>query len=356
MTAYLQPSEWQFSDKITAGVEYLNEQDPLWYEKVDLQAEDFNMRDAARDAVRRAGGDPDDIPQGLGFFAELPLFDPLNREWRQTIKSLRTRPDWADLPATSSLLVQNAGGAWCDGDFEHAEPDTYSGWRGEPIGGSWGRPDTAEIPNPAWRATLTHCPETFVVGATYEMLADDCRACRPGETFTVARIDKTGDAWTPDYCVSRGRLSDNEVRLVSLPNQKEAIVTTQEAYRVLFEDFKSRVPVGSTVRIVRKWTDEEAQRWGIHLRVNDFFKWYNVGDEVAIRSYSRGLFVSVGEKGSTPITCLEVVSTKPAFQTVKLNGHYEAKVYKDKIVVGCQEFPCGVIGDLLRAHMKVINP
>ena len=206
----------------------------------------------------------------------------------------------------------------------------------------------------------THRPETptkFIVGATYEMLAY-CHSSIPrGNIFTVAYIDIDGNAQVFEpRCtfVNRRRLRKNEVRLVSLPDQKEAIMTSQDAYKVLFEDFKSRVPVGSTVRLVRHWSHEEAQRWDTdHFTINMTDR-FPVGTELEIAYYSGRNVRCNG--WNFPITCLEVVSTKPAYQTVKLNDQYEAKVYEDKIVVGCQEFPCGVIGDLLRTHMKVINP
>ena len=108
------------------------------------------------------------------------------------------------------------------------------------------------------------------------------------------------------------------------------------------------------MRLVRHWTDEEARRWGTDRLTDTMQNRFPVGTELQIAYYSDQNAQCKG--WNFPITCLEVVSTKPAFQTVKLNDRYEAQVHKDKIVVGCQEFPCDVIGDLLRAHMKVINP
>jgi hypothetical protein len=43
----------------------------------------------------------------------------------------------------------------------------------------------------------------------------------------------------------------------------------------------------------------------------------------------------------------------PKFVEVVLNKEHTAKVYKDKVVVGCQNFPISVIGDLVRAREKI---
>ena len=75
-------------------------------------------------------------------------------------------------------------------------------------------------------------PAEFIVGATYEMLTDDHSYIPRGNTFTVAYIDRDGDARVVGprgLCVTHHRIHDNEVRLVSLPNQKESTMTTQEA-------------------------------------------------------------------------------------------------------------------------------
>ena len=289
---YLQPHEWQFSDQITRGVEYLNEHDPLWYEKADFKAEDFNMRDVARDVVRRAGGDPDDIPRGLGFFVGLPASNQLTREWRQTIESLRTRPDWSDLPAKANVLVQNGDGTWCPGTFTEAKAyDPGTTWNGSDRG-LWLRDSfiRSNIPNPAWRATLT----------------------RKENTMTQ--------------------------------------ITTQQAYQALFEDFKARVPVGSTVRLVRHWINEDAQRWGSPYP-GDATSDLTVGEDCPVSSYTHNGAIVHG--WNIPITCLEVISTKPKSVNVRLNSEYTAEVHKDKIVVGCQEFDIDILDKLFDALTEV---
>lgn len=43
---------------------------------------------------------------------------------------------------------------------------------------------------------------------------------------------------------------------------------------------------------------------------------------------------------------------KPLFYEVELNDEYAAKVYKDKIVVGCQKFPTSVLKNLIEAVEK----
>lgn len=44
---------------------------------------------------------------------------------------------------------------------------------------------------------------------------------------------------------------------------------------------------------------------------------------------------------------------KPAFVEVKLNDEHTAKVYKDRVEVGCQSFPVDVVGKLAEALEKV---
>ena len=193
----------------------------------------------------------------------------------------------------------------------------------------------------------------FIVGATYQMLADDHGAFRSGQKFVVTRIDSMGDARVGNTPVVRLRLRKNEVRLVSLPNNQEERtmnITTQQAYKALFEDFQDRVPVGSTVRYVRHWTDEDAQRWGASLP-GDATDSLTIGEEYEIHEY--GLSYATISDWGVPITCLEVVSTKPKSIKVKLNDTYTAEVYEDKIVVGCQTFSIDVVDLICKAHIEV---
>lgn len=293
---YLQPADWQFADEITRGVEYLNERDPLWYLKVDLDRLDMNKK--SRDVLTLSGihGPHHDIT--LGFPPARDAYaQQLTREWRQVIKSLRTRPALDTLPSGAKILMQNDDGRWFAGTFNNARSDSSGGWTGEPssFDHHWHRIETApapEIPNPAWRATLTY-------------------------------------------------LND------SIKEQDTMTITTQDAYKALFEDFKARVPVGSTVRLVRHWTNEDASRWGSDRLTGTMRDHFPVGTEMEIQYYI-GLNAYY-DGWAFPITCLEVVKAKPAYQTVRLNDQYSAEVYKDKITVGCQTFDADVVGKLIEA-------
>ncbi len=48
--------------------------------------------------------------------------------------------------------------------------------------------------------------------------------------------------------------------------------------------------------------------------------------------------------------------TAPKFIEVKLNAGNTAKVFSNKIVVGCQEFPISIVNDLDAALKKINNP
>lgn len=45
---------------------------------------------------------------------------------------------------------------------------------------------------------------------------------------------------------------------------------------------------------------------------------------------------------------------KPEFYEVVLNSEHTAKVYKDKVVVGCQTFSTSKLNELIDAHNKVL--
>lgn len=149
---------FKFAEQITRGVEYLNERDPEWYNRVDL--DEFDMGDE-RDVLRQTGIDGDDISQELGFYTPSDN-DTLTKEWQQTIRSLRTQPSWDEVPPQATTIVQDDNGTWCPGNYQYAEPDSIGGWKGKPAdSGHWFSESFVEtgIPNPAWRATSYTRPE-----------------------------------------------------------------------------------------------------------------------------------------------------------------------------------------------------
>lgn len=50
---------------------------------------------------------------------------------------------------------------------------------------------------------------------------------------------------------------------------------------------------------------------------------------------------------------IEGLKLAPIYKTVKLNDKYEAVVYVDKIVVGCQTFPINILDNLEDAHYSI---
>lgn len=52
---------------------------------------------------------------------------------------------------------------------------------------------------------------------------------------------------------------------------------------------------------------------------------------------------------------VEMVKLAPESKTVKLNENYEANVYQDKIVVGCQTFPISILEELKNTHSSLIE-
>ena len=50
---------------------------------------------------------------------------------------------------------------------------------------------------------------------------------------------------------------------------------------------------------------------------------------------------------------LKLVSKKPRSIKLRLSAGYDAQVFKDKIVVGCQTFPIGVVEAILRASKEL---
>tara|TARA_R110000868_G_scaffold217413_1_gene467486 strand:- start:633 stop:1034 length:402 start_codon:yes stop_codon:yes gene_type:complete len=83
-------------------------------------------------------------------------------------------------------------------------------------------------------------------------------------------------------------------------------------------------------------------------------------DFIEVNAHSKGRMVRKQSDDSRPTSQLISMDDlfemqlKPDFSEVKLNSEYSAKVYKDKIVVGCQTFSVGIIDDLVLA-LKEIN-
>ena len=61
------------------------------------------------------------------------------------------------------------------------------------------------------------------------------------------------------------------------------------------------------------------------------------------------LHVATSWDGPSPHTVIQVIK-REQFEEVRLNDAYTAKVYKDKIVVGCSTFPPSIIEALGAAH------
>ena len=78
----------------------------------------------------------------------------------------------------------------------------------------------------------------------------------------------------------------------------------------------------------------------------EYFKKHGFG--VAVR----------GSLGSTtytiPVTSVTFKS-KAEYVDVQLNEKYAARIYKDKVVVGCQTFPTSILETLTKAHFNLIK-
>ena len=65
-----------------------------------------------------------------------------------------------------------------------------------------------------------------------------------------------------------------------------------------------------------------------------------------------GFSVVVSNDGYAYPVMMAVIG--PDSLTVKLNDNYSAKVFKDKLVVGCQTFPSSILYDLVEAHKSLL--
>jgi hypothetical protein len=54
-------------------------------------------------------------------------------------------------------------------------------------------------------------------------------------------------------------------------------------------------------------------------------------------------------------TFISELSDSLSYKSVELNGQYTAKIYKDRVEVGCQSFPIEKIKDILREHRKAFQ-
>jgi hypothetical protein len=66
------------------------------------------------------------------------------------------------------------------------------------------------------------------------------------------------------------------------------------------------------------------------------------------------VYVVLGNNSHVPVDSerLEVI-VEPEYKEVDLNGSYTAKVYKDKIEVGCQTFNVSILEELIQAHKEL---
>ena len=92
----------------------------------------------------------------------------------------------------------------------------------------------------------------------------------------------------------------------------------------------------------------------IPTRIGIFYNTENTDEmSMEVKEYinAHGYCVALVADGfSYPV---EYVMEKPEYVPVKLNNAYAAAVYKDKIVVGCQEFSTSIIAKLLKAFEEV---
>lgn len=71
-------------------------------------------------------------------------------------------------------------------------------------------------------------------------------------------------------------------------------------------------------------------------------------------SYSNWDFEGI-TNGYCSLSCFreDLIKLAPKSKTVKLNETYTAEVFKDKVVVGCQEFPYEVIKEIVKSHDSI---
>lgn len=92
--------------------------------------------------------------------------------------------------------------------------------------------------------------------------------------------------------------------------------------------------------------------WNINVDKFGFSDFSLVGKEVDKSGVC--VYVNIAGLFAVPINHPDLkVYDKPKFEEVKLNGDYTAKVYKDKVEVGCQTFPVSIINDLAAAHIRI---
>lgn len=126
---------------------------------------------------------------------------------------------------------------------------------------------------------------------------------------------------------------------------REAYTTMQDAWGI---------EVGDTVRVLRKVVENE-MGWPIRNGIDQNTSVGKVGEVTEVSKY--GIVVSIESVGimdyTYPFFVLELVSKKPKSIKVNLNAAYEAEVFKDKVVVGCQTFPLGVVEAILKASKEL---
>ena len=136
--------------------------------------------------------------------------------------------------------------------------------------------------------------------------------------------------------------------------EEHTVKTSEQLLRETYITMQAAcgIEVGDTVRITRKAADFE-MGWG-----EDW-----AGDEMIALVGKTGVVSKVHDHRPNggfkindwyfPFFVLELVSKKPRSIKLRLSDDYDAQVFKDKIVVGCQTFPISAVEAILRASKEL---
>ena len=110
---------------------------------------------------------------------------------------------------------------------------------------------------------------------------------------------------------------------------------------------------GSIVKVIKK-TESYSKGW-TNSWVDDMSK--NIGNQMKVDEITlSGIRLKCEKFGfNYPVMSLEFISNPENSINVKLNNNYTAEVFKDKVVVDCQEFSISILDDLNKAKETINN-
>jgi len=166
------------------------------------------------------------------------------------------------------------------------------------------------------------------------------RSDKPAD-FAIINNDVVNDVWC--YCDGGDSVGMHnlyyveEVLIARLPIEKQIVMAKDMVGKTFL--WKNRDMV-----TIKSWHVTNERSYTKHSGM--------VVDEVT--EFGVSVYVLDTDGAQYPVTCEHITEyVKPSYKEVVINKTYTAKVYADKIEVGCQTFPIAILSELLDLHKKL---